>query len=210
MESRCHELLSDFNQYRARTFHTQQVRASGPCRDVGQKKGFPPLWAMEMWCRSQGIDSRRWLYYLFRKRKWLFAPKLEHLVPSKKNLVKALNDYAAMTDTPGFSSAIYRESEAIRRQAGTDCDPNRDLIAMAEERKRIYLGNGRPDRCLEQMATETYGYHPKSTVCARCLASYECFVRLRALVNFDIMALRTGEMTLQQAQVIVGRQQYGG
>ena len=210
MESRCHELLSDFNQYRSRTFHMQQVRAAGPCRDVGEKKGFPLLQAMDEWCRSQGIDSRRWLYYLFRKRKWLFAPKIDQLIPSKKNMAKALAGYAAMTDTPGYAATIYREAEASRRQAGTDCDPNRDLIAMAEERKRVYLGEGRPDKCLEQMTTETYGYHPKSTVCARCASSYECAVRLKASVVFDIMALRNGTMTLQQAQVIVARSQYGG
>ena len=118
MESRCHELLSDFNQYRSRTFHMQQVRAAGPCRDVGEKKGFPLLQAMDEWCRSQGIDSRRWLYYLFRKRKWLFAPKIDQLIPSKKNMAKALAGYAAMTDTPGYAATIYREAEAVRRVAG--------------------------------------------------------------------------------------------
>ena len=210
MESRHHELLSDFNQYRARTFHTQQMRAAGPCRDVGPKRGLPPLVAMDTWCRSQGIDSRRWLYYLFRKRHWLFAPALTQLIPSKRNLKKALASYAEMTDTPAFAATIYRETEAARREAGADFDPNRDLSPLAETRKRIYLGEGRPDKCMAQMLTETYGYHPKSVTCARCPATYQCALQLQGSVPFDIMALRRGEITLYQAQVIAGRAQHGG
>jgi len=210
MESRHHDLLSDYNQYRSRTHHTQQMRATHPIKDLGPKRGLPIMARMDEWCRSQGIDSRRWLYHLFRKRRWLFAPVLTQLVPSKRHLIKALADYAAMTDTPGYEATIYRELEAARRQAGTDFDPNRDVSPMAEARKRIYLGEGRPDKCMAQMTTEAYGYHPKSTTCARCPATAQCATQLMAAVPFDILALRRGEMTLQQAQVIVGRASYGG
>ena len=211
MESQCHDqLLSDYNIYRGRTFNVQQIRAAGPCKDVGPKKGLPPLQAMDTWCRSQGIDARRWLYHLFRKRRWLYAPQLKQLVPSKRNLEKALAAYAAMTDTPGFAAMISRETEAARCEAGTNFDPNRDLSPMAEARKRIYLGEGRPDKCVCQMTEETYGYHPKSVACARCPLTYQCATQLMASVPFDIMALRRGEMTLTQAQVIVERAAHGG
>lgn len=210
MESRHHELLSDFNRYRGLTNHTQAIRAKGRCADLGPDKGLPAMRRMDEWCRSKGIDSRRWLYYLFRKRHWLFAPQLHQLIPSKRNLKKAVADFSTMGDTPVYAAVIYQETEAARRQAGTDFDVNRDLTAMAEARKRIYLGEGRPDKCIAQMLTETYGYHPKSVVCARCPLWQQCAAHLQSMVPFDIMALRRGELSLQQAQVIAGRAQYGG
>lgn len=210
MESRHLELLADFNLYRSRTFHTQQLRVAGPLRDIGPKKGLPPLQIMDAWCQAQGLDSRRWLYHLFRKRNWLFSPRLDQLVPSKRHFKKALADYARVTDTPAFEAVLSRGLEASRRAAGTDCNPNRDLIAMAEERKRIYLGEARPDKCMYNMLSETYGYHPRSTPCARCPVTYQCAAQLQATVAFDIQALRRGEMTLQQAQVIAARAQHGG
>lgn len=210
MESRHHELLSDFNRYRGLTNHTQAIRSRVRCSDLGPAKGLPAMARLDEWCRAHGLDSRRWLYYLFRKRHWLYAPPLHQLIPSKRSLKKALADYAAMGDAPVYAATIYRETEAVRRQTGADFDVNRDVSAMAEARKRIYLGEGRPDKCIEQMLTETYGYHPKSVVCARCPVWRDCAARLQASVAFDIMALRRGELTLQQAQVIAERAQHGG
>jgi hypothetical protein len=165
---------------------------------------------MAEWCREQGINPRRWLYHLFRKRRWLFAPSLTQLVPAKRSVQKALAAYAEMTDTPEYAARIARETEEARKAEGGGIDPNRDLIPLAEARKRIYLSEGRPDKCMAVMATETYGYHPKSAVCGRCRSGHPCAVKLAASVAFDILALRRGEMTLQQAQVIVARADHGG
>jgi hypothetical protein len=95
-------------------------------------------------------------------------------IAREADLFPATGYFFPIRDTPGFAAMIAQETEAARCEAGTNFDPNRDLSPLAEVRKRIYLGEGRPDKCLCQMTDETYGYHPKSVACARCRDCVGC------------------------------------
>ena len=208
--SRAEILLHDYNRYRAHTFHLQRLRAQHPIRDLGLKKGLPIFEALDLWCREQHIDARRWVYHLFRIRKWLHAPGLTTLIPAKKSCASRVAAYREMTDTPFFAATIRQEIENNRLATGAVIDANRDLIPMAENLKRRYLGEGRPEKCLDSIWDGTYGYHPQSLACARCPLTHKCAVDLQSSIAFDIGALRRGEITLQEAHVISARAGHGG
>jgi len=204
------QLLSDYNKYRNQTWNIQKARAAKAfVRDLGSKNGIPAMQKFDAWCVSNGVDPRRYLYFLFKERKFMFAPPWRHLVPSKKIQTKNLEKYAMLTATPEFSKIIHSEIHEKREQEGETFDMNRDLSPLAENMKRIYLADSRPDMCMEQMETYTFGYHPKSVPCARCPIARQCLSKLQAISPFDILALRRGELTLREAQTIAGRACHG-
>lgn len=223
MPERARTLLDDFNAYRSQTENYSRLRQLHPMRSLGAEKGLPALQAMDAWCRERGIDSRRWLYWLFARTRFRFAPKLTNLIPARKTPklqakaeAKALAAYNALRGTPQLTERVFRELEIKRAHAGQSYDPNRDLSHIAEAVKRRYLAEGNPDKCLSDMfanrpdTVPTWGYHPKSLSCVRCPLAQQCVAQLRAAVSsFDIVALRLGQMTLQQAQVMDGRAYHG-
>lgn len=209
-------LLNDFNEYRARTEYIAKLRQGRPMRSLGREKAFPVLQEMQAWCNTRGIDSRRWLYWLFARTNFRFAPKLACLKPSPQRESEVLQKYQALRDTPYYSERIYREIAHQRLHAGETFDCNRDLSPMAEALKRRYLAAGEPERCLAEMFADhadshpTWGYHPKSLACVRCPLTQACAAKLRAAVSsFDPVALRAGIITLEQAQVSEGRWRHG-
>jgi hypothetical protein len=208
-QTRAEILLHDYNRYRAHTFRLQQLRQKHPIRDVGPKKGIPIFEKLDAWCQTQSIDSRRWLYHVFKVRKWLFAPALYQLIPAKASLKRRLAAYHEMTDTPLFADTLRQDADLQRCAEGTVLDRNRDLIPMAESMKQRYLTECRPDKCIAAMWEDTYGYHPKSKVCAVCPMASQCEIELQGSVSFDISALRRGEITIQQAQMVAERSRYG-
>ena len=210
--TRAEILLHDYNRYRAHTFNLQKIRAlpGQYVRDVGPRRGLPIFGKLDAWCAEQHIDPRRWLYHLFKLRKWIYAPPLTTLIPTKESAKKRLAAYQELMDTPFFSTIIHQGITKQRQDAGEIINCNRDLIPLAETRKKIHLGAGRPDKCMAEMQAQTYGYHPKSLACARCPLAQQCAAELQATMPFDIMALRRGEMTLQQAQVVAQRAGHAG
>ena len=54
---------------------------------------------------------------------------------------------------------------------------------------------------MAEMETDTFGYHPKSTVCYSCVARFECARLLQSKVNYDILSVRSGTMSMSEAQV---------
>lgn len=106
-----------------------------------------------------------------------------------------------------FRKRVRVEKDLHDIQHGVVFDPNRDISGTTEAYKRRHLMDGDPQLCMERMSVETFGYHPRSLVCARCPLAQACAGRLQASVNFDILALRRGEITAQQAvrQVAVYR-----
>jgi len=215
-EPRLQTLLNDFNDYRSRTEYQARIRAKRPIHSVGREKAYPFLAAMDSWCIAHGVDSRRWLYWLFARTNFRYAPKLACLKPSAKNEVQALGKYLALKHTPLFSDRLYHEQAHKRLHDGETFSANRDLSPMAEALKRRYLAAGEPERCMAEMfnarpdAHPTWGYHPKSTTCVRCPLAASCAAKLRAAVPaFDPIAVRSGAMTLAEAQVMEGRWTYG-
>jgi hypothetical protein len=200
------QLFRDYNDYRLQTNHIYQAQK--------QNKYIRTLkWTSERqavfqslveWCGQQQIDSRFWLWSLFHARRWLFAPPLNQLIPSKKKKQTALERYHALQGDISFSHRIQNEVHQQKVIEGSVFDRNRDLSAFAEKLKQRYAVDGNFERCLAEMDSQTFGFHPKSSVCSSCPVQQMCGSLLQSKVSFDIMALRRGEITLQQAQMMSG------
>jgi len=199
------QLLDDYGYYRTHTGHAHQMRSEGkrvlwPKMD---KKKRAALQKMNDWCQRNGIDSRLWLYSLFKVRRWMFAPRWDQLVPSKKNEKKATARYHGLEEVALYQQRIQQQVHQERVAEGQVFDPNRDLSSTAEGYKRAYMDRGSMQQCMDESMTRTYGYHPKSLVCARCHLAKECEHRIQAYMPFDVTALRAGELTSEQAQAVV-------
>lgn len=162
---------------------------------------------MAKWCEDQGINPREWLYSLFVTRRWRFCPKLERAhLQSKKHLPK----YQQLHDFDFYQKRLM-EQESVSAPSLKVFDPNRDMSHTAEDAKTAYVRTGQYTECMDGLAAETFGFHPKSPVCARCLAADECRERLIRSVSFDVLALRRGEITSKEAkaQALRRAQHYG-
>lgn len=195
------QLLSDYNYYRSHTRDVVQRRAVAPVRDLKETKNrLDVLRDMVGWCTQQQVDPRLWLYMLFDLRSWTFAPNFNQLVPkSKRTAKKNLERYANLSNIPLFQKRIAAETRQAAEADGRVFDPNRDVSYSAEALKRRFLNAGDWARCLEEMDTRTFGFHPRSLVCARCPVAAQCEQALQAKVPFDITALRREQITTQQA-----------
>ena len=80
-------------------------------------------------------------------------------------------------------------------------DRARDIANGAELLKRRYLTFGNYQRCMSEMETDTFGYHPKSQICQGCAVRFECAALLQSKVDYDIMSVRLGLMSMDEAQV---------
>jgi hypothetical protein len=190
------QLWDDFVYYQSCTGHQQQRRRTNPF--------IKPLKAtverlrlmdkMKQWCAEKNVPVRQWLYSLFATRRWLFAPQLTpgHLC-SENHLIK----FATFSDYDFYTDYVQRLAQSQPLEG--NFDPNRDLSHTAEENKRYYVASGRMELCMSQMATETFGFHPKSKICVECSLRVKCAERLQASVRFDIQAVRRGELSAEAA-----------
>ncbi len=197
--SRAEILLNDYNFYRFQTNSIKSKRAAGAyivsLASTPERLSF--FDRLIKWCADHSIDPRHWLHSLFVARHWMFAPPLKQLISPKH-----LKRYEGMGDMPGYRARIAAEQHALDDAAGRVFDCNRDVSHSAETLKMRYVQLGQAGRCMELMSTETFGYHPKSKVCGVCPIKIACEAMLLANVNFDIMALRRGEITSQQAKTV--------
>lgn len=201
------QILDDYNYYRAYTARVQEVKAQG--RPVGQvkmktKKGedrAPYFERMLSFCGEHNLDPKVWLYLLFKIRKWQAAPRFHQLVPkSKKTLQKNLSLYADLRDLPLFQKKQEAQRSMYAVESGSSWDVNRDIGFSTEALKRRYLNAGDAERCLNEMAERTFGFHPKSLVCARCPIAQRCRQQVETRYGAHMISLRRGEITTQQAQ----------
>jgi hypothetical protein len=190
------QLWSDYTTYWLQTSNIQKLRASG--RPVRSPKLTPDRYKLFEqlydWCVERELDPRLWLFILFRSRRWMFAPQLSpgHLMSEK---LLASGRYQKVVESGALDGyRLYTKGP----QKGAD--PNRDVIHGAEQRKRVYLKNGQANLCMALIMSDTYGYHPKSQWCQKCPKKVECQNLLQRLVKFDILALRRGEITAEEAR----------
>lgn len=203
------QLFKDYCYYRSHTANIKRIKQQKPyLRDPKPTPTRLKLMAhMAAWCQARGFSPSEWLYSLFVSRRWLYCPKLDksHL-QSEKHIprYKQLRDHA-----------LYQqrqvELEATAAPSLSTFDPNRDLSHTAEDSKRAYLATGQMETCMARMGVETFGYHPKSSVCARCPIASACLAQLQQSVNFDVLALRRGDLTSEEAkdQALSRVQHYG-
>ena len=196
------QLWLDYNTYRFHThWYLERVRAR-KIRACSLSKTSPKgkklrsaLESMAHWCAERNIDPRHWLYSLFQTRKWLHIVRYDQLISPNH-----LKRYTPTKQSVGFQNRIREEWTTQRKSEGNSYDPNRDTSNTTESLKRRYLSFDEADACMGSMP-ETLGFHPKSDVCGGCSLREDCAVQLQTLVNFDIQALRRGEITAQDAQM---------
>jgi len=196
------QLFQDYSYYREQTAYYRKAKKQNPyLRPLKATQARLGLFAdMVNWCREKKIPPRQWLYSLFEVRVWNFAPKLErgHLLSEK--YASKYGD-GSQFDLEPFTRYVRRENFLERLgKPEHGFDPNSDINFSTEQAKKDYLARGGPDKCREYMGTETFGFHPKSTVCNKCVDRDKCLNELRGKVNFDILALRRGLITSRQAQ----------
>lgn len=201
------QLFQDYDQYRLHTTHYRAtLKRKGHMRSPKKtSERMQQLQKLIDFCTTNDLEPRLYLYSLFKARHWNYAPLWHQLVPgSKATQKKAIARYKALTSVPMFAERLEREHV---QNSEVPYDPNRDINQSVENIKRRYLANYNTDRCMAEMQTVTLGYHPRSIVCARCPVAQECERKLRSSVPFDIIALRRGDLSLDQAKRIAG--QYG-
>jgi len=202
-------LMDDFNFYRSHTHHFQKLMQERPYLKVptlnrGRRRLFDEMVA---WCRANELEPRFWLFCMFQRGRWLFAPRwlAGYLMGDK-----ALAWYRARRSR-GFDDRLYRERieqtrEIEQQRAGTSVvyDPNVHVSAEVEARKRRLQQRGDPEGCLSGVLDvdhPTLGWHPRSTVCCGCSVAERCREALRGRYRFDIVALREGKITVEQARL---------
>lgn len=189
-------LLRDYSDYFLQTAYIKKLKASGGYI-TGVKitpERIQAIERMAIWCRERRLDPRHWLQSLFESRRWIFPPQWNQLT-SAKHLAK----YPTIPVSRPYQKKMQDELLTGQTRRGATFDVNRDLSPVTEAIKARHLYHQESDRCLAGMKSETMGYHPLSTVCARCPRAKECEQALRALANFDIVALRQGAISLEQA-----------
>ena len=193
------KLFLDFNHYRFQTSNIAAKRARGEF-----VRGFKPtadrLALFEeviVWCRERGIDPRLWIYMLFRGRSWSFAPSLTKGSLMSENMIKKYNKLDDRDYLDGYRRHI---DDDLERTDPNAWDPNRDINHSVEALKARYAEKRDHDRCIREIFARTLGYHPKSAVCRACPYGDVCAKQLVGYVDFDIMALRLGEITAEVAK----------
>lgn len=190
------QLYDDYNDYRRQTGYIQGLKQSGKYTPSISKRHLPTFEALVSWCSGNSIDPRRWLASLFETRRWLYPPKLNQLQSTKH-----LQRYAKMDSVPVFAARVRNEHQVAAIATGRVFDRARDLSNGAELLKRRYLHFGNQTRCIEEMETDTFGYHPRSEVCQVCVSRFQCAAILQSKVDYDIMSVRLGLMGVDEAKV---------
>jgi hypothetical protein len=191
------KLYHDYNDYRRRTNHIQRLRAQNKYIPAISKKHLPKFAALANWCQEQSINPRHWLASLFESRKWLFPPKLNQL-----QSIKHLDRYRTLTISTQYDHKVQQEHESALVVSGNTFDKARDISPGAEMLKARYASMKNYVRCMGDMDTETFGYHPRSEVCQRCPTRFQCASILQSKVKFDILSLRLGLITSQEARMV--------
>jgi len=195
------QLFGDYCHYRRLTANIRALKNKGArIRDPQLTPGHEEvLGDLVRFCQQRSIPPRQWLYYLFARRRWLYSPGCNRVSLLS---VKAAGGYRSWPDFSGFQKRIAETS--VQREAASlenVFDPNRDLSHSVELLKGSLVARGQVDRCLAGMHSRSYGYHPRSHVCQVCLQRFLCAEQLQRSVNFDILALRRGEITSAQAKL---------
>lgn len=197
-------LFRDYVLYRNQCSSIQSLKDEGtPVRSPGFTDERRELFEEVIeWCRERHIDPRLWVYCLFVSRRWFRPPPIRPMKLARAHFLstKAIPKYEKF-----FNSNIldgYTKHIEAERKAPT-YDPNVDILPLVEAKKERYLKFHAAESCMAKTPEETFGFHPKSEVCKKCPIARRCYDRLCELVDFDILALRLGALTPEQARIEV-------
>lgn len=186
-------LFSDFNHWRSYCADVRRRRQTQRVADyVLSDERLDLFEEMDAWCREREIESRLWLYLLFRARRWNWSPPLERAHLCSERMVPG---YRKARCLDGYRRHLFGAQPRERY-----FDPNLEISPTNEARKADLLQQpGGPHRCMALMVDTTYGYHPRSEVCRRCPLGPECAQQLSRWCDFDVMALRLGDLSKVEA-----------
>lgn len=193
------QLWDDYSHWHAQTGNYQQRKKKNEylCPLKATPERLALMHEMKVWCVERNFAPRQWLFTLFAVRRWIFAPHLRRGdLCSEKHIAR----YKKWRNYDRYTQRL-RDLEATKPvgMLGTQFDPNRDINHTSELAKKSYLSRGLESECIANMHTETFGFHPRSEICSICTRKTECEAALVASVNFDILALRRGEITSEDA-----------
>jgi hypothetical protein len=158
-----------------------------------------PFVALSAWCAERGLNAREWLYTVFAARRWVYWPS-----PAQLRSPTILKRVRAGERWP---TDLYRArvlAEAGKSDAQRGFDPNVEILETVEEAKRYYLRTNDVQACMAGMQVETFGWHPRSTVCARCPGGEACKALL-ARVAPAAVAVREGADVKRARQIAILR-----
>lgn len=185
------QLFADYNYWRAFCSAVIERRSQHKLNDLAVcDEALEELEAMAAWCEERGLDPRLWLYTLFRVFRWFWPPRL---IPGVLRADKHVREY----DRGGRLDAYRRHILADKPLA--PFDPNVETSPTTEARKAHFAAKGEAQRCFELALENTFGYHPDSETCRRCPLGPQCAEKLTRWATFDIMALRSGQLSREQA-----------
>jgi hypothetical protein len=193
------KLFKDYSYYREQTAWVRARRANNPfvCVLKVTPERLKLFGVLQAWCANRGINPREWLYTLFAIRKFNFPPKLEEAyLCSEKHLKK----FRTIKSFEPFKQRILEEAFTENSLSGDRFDPNKDLLLPVELEKAHYQRLGSPEICLQQIKEQTFGYHPLSVICRQCRIQEACKRHLKSIVGFDVLALRLGQITPENAR----------
>jgi hypothetical protein len=205
-------LLDDFNFYRSHTNHYQQLKAERPYLKLPtmNKARRQLLNEMVAWCRENNLDPRHWLYALFCRGRWLYSPKWIPGALMSKSGLEWYRQKAKRIDLGLFHRRLDQTVALARMNEGEDrqlYDPLIHTSAEVESRKARYARTHGAEVCMDQMwapELSTQGWHPQSKVCQVCPIAERCKEALRAsYAAVDLVSLRGGSITMQQARLMV-------
>ena len=200
MQKEISQLFDDYVFYRDQTTYYKNAKKKNPyLRDLKPTpERLRVLEEMVIWCKERKVPPRQWLYSLFYVRAWNFAPTLttQHLL-SKNHLKRFHSDI-----NYDFYAHYIRKLENLKklRDSEKSFDPNKDVTKTTEDAKLYYLKSGGTYECRKYMLTATFGYHPLSEICRKCADSDACLEELQSYAAFDILALRSGKLSVGEAK----------
>lgn len=198
LDEQLEKLVAAYGHYRYQTVYAFSMRQQGrkfpatvSATSKNGKEVRVALSAMVGWCEERGVDPTVWLYWLFsRGYGWKIAPKAKQLC-SEKSFKRFCMNHGNTRPQHGLQRQHLIEQHKFQKDSGEVHDPNRDITSSAEALKARYVAAGEYERCMSQMATLTFGFHPRSRVCIVCPVARQCEQSLRAATpGFDIIAIR--------------------
>lgn len=157
-----------------------------------------PAWdacsAFLRWCRENEVLQP--LLFMWLRFRILRVGRGQRARPSLQNMASPalLSRYRAIVQRHEYESGLKKKFSTQRE---------RELISVGsgdEAVRRDYVINGRTDLCEAQQGLSG-GYHPFSAWCPACPRALTCAQRLNEREGFDVVALRLGKLTPEQASV---------
>lgn len=145
------------------------------------------------WCKANGVDQP--LLFMWLRFRVVRSGRGTHGArPSLQNMASPalLKRYFAIVERQQFEGEMKKQFDTQHERSLVSVNAGHEAV------RRDYVINGRTDLCEVQQGISG-GYHPFSKWCPACPRAATCAQRLNAEEGFDVVALRLGRMTVEEA-----------